>query len=68
MQRICVADTTDKGWDIAGASSEYFVNFYETRKDLEGRPASPRQGRDRRHDPRGNAGFWSAAVGTPGTT
>ena len=41
MQLICVADTTDKGWEVAGAGLEYFVNFYETRKDLEGRPAPP---------------------------
>jgi alkanesulfonate monooxygenase SsuD/methylene tetrahydromethanopterin reductase-like flavin-dependent oxidoreductase (luciferase family) len=65
MQTICVADTTDKGWEVAGSGLEYFVNFYETRKDLEGRPAAPDRAVTGDMIRSGNAGFWSAAVGTP---
>jgi alkanesulfonate monooxygenase SsuD/methylene tetrahydromethanopterin reductase-like flavin-dependent oxidoreductase (luciferase family) len=65
MQMICVADTTDKGWEVAGSGLEYFVNFYETRKDLAGRPASPDKAVTAEMIRSGNAGFWSAAVGTP---
>jgi len=65
MQVICVADTTEKGWEIAGPGIEYFVNFYETRKDLKGEQA-PESARVTAEMIRnGNAGFWSAAVGTP---
>lgn len=65
MQVICVADSTEKGWEIAGSGIEYFVNFYETRKSLQGEPApaSARVTADMIRN--GNAGFWSAAVGTP---
>jgi alkanesulfonate monooxygenase SsuD/methylene tetrahydromethanopterin reductase-like flavin-dependent oxidoreductase (luciferase family) len=65
MQMLCVADTTEKAWDIVGDGLEYFVNFYELRKDLHGELPPP----DRRVTVdmlrSGNAGFWSAAVGTP---
>jgi len=65
MQVICVADSTEKAWEIAGPGIEYFVNFYETRKNLQGEPA-PESARVTADMVRaGNAGFWSAAVGTP---
>jgi alkanesulfonate monooxygenase SsuD/methylene tetrahydromethanopterin reductase-like flavin-dependent oxidoreductase (luciferase family) len=65
MQMIHVADSADKGWEIAGPGLEYFVNFYETRKNLQGEPA-PESARVTAEMIRsGNAGFWSAAVGTP---
>ena len=65
MQMVCVADSTEKAWEAAGEGLEYFVNFYELRKDLHGVLPPP----DRRVTVdmlrSGNAGFWSAAVGTP---
>lgn len=65
MLPVCVADTTEKAWDIAGAGIEYFVNFYQMRKDLHGIPA-PEEARVTIEMLRtGNAGFWFAAVGTP---
>ena len=65
MVPICVADTTDKAWEIAGRGIEYFVNFYQMRKDLQGKPA-PEEARVTQEMLRtGNAGFWFAAVGTP---
>lgn len=65
MVPICVAETTDKAWEIAGRGIEYFVNFYQMRKDLQGQPA-PEEGRVTQEMLRtGNAGFWFAAVGTP---
>ncbi|HZX53703.1 MAG TPA: LLM class flavin-dependent oxidoreductase [Ilumatobacteraceae bacterium] len=65
MIPVCVADTTDKAWEIAGAGLEYFVNFYQMRKDLQGKPAAE-DGRVTQEMLRsGNAGFWFAAVGTP---
>jgi alkanesulfonate monooxygenase SsuD/methylene tetrahydromethanopterin reductase-like flavin-dependent oxidoreductase (luciferase family) len=65
MQMICVADSSDAAWEIAGRGLEYFVNFYTTRKNLKGVPAdsSARVTADMIRG--GNAGFWSAAVGTP---
>jgi alkanesulfonate monooxygenase SsuD/methylene tetrahydromethanopterin reductase-like flavin-dependent oxidoreductase (luciferase family) len=65
MIPVCVADTTEQAWDIAGAGIEYFVNFYQLRKDLQGVPA-PAEARVTIEMLRtGNAGFWFAAVGTP---
>jgi alkanesulfonate monooxygenase SsuD/methylene tetrahydromethanopterin reductase-like flavin-dependent oxidoreductase (luciferase family) len=65
MIPVCVADTTEKAWEIAGPGIEYFVNFYQMRKDLHGVPA-PESARVTIEMLRtGNAGFWFAAVGTP---
>ncbi len=65
MIPVCVADTTEKAWEIAGPGIEYFVNFYQMRKDLYGVPA-PEEARVTIEMLRsGNAGFWFAAVGTP---
>ena len=65
MVPVCVADTTDKAWEIAGPGIEYFVNFYQMRKNLQGEPA-PAEARITQEMLRtGNAGFWFAAVGTP---
>ena len=65
MIPVCVADTTDKAWEIAGPGIEYFVNFYQMRKNLQGEPA-PAEARITQEMLRtGNAGFWFAAVGTP---
>lgn len=65
MQMICVADTTDQAWEAAGRGLEYFVNFYTLRRDLHG--VAPGEGARVTFEMirRGNAGFWSAAVGTP---
>ena len=49
MQVICVADSAERGWELAGPGLEYFVNFYETRKNLQGEPA-PERTRHRRDD------------------
>ena len=65
MQMVCVTDSADKGWDIAGAGFEYFVNFYETRKDLQGVDADESKRVTADMIRSGNAGFWSAAVGSP---
>ena len=65
MIPVCVADTTDKAWEIAGAGLEYFVNFYQMRKDLHGKPAAEDQRVTQEMLRSGNAGFWFAAVGTP---
>jgi alkanesulfonate monooxygenase SsuD/methylene tetrahydromethanopterin reductase-like flavin-dependent oxidoreductase (luciferase family) len=65
MQMVCVADSVDEGWAIAGPAFEYFVNFYEQRKDLTGVPADPSKRVTADMIRSGNAGFWSAAVGTP---
>jgi len=64
MQMVCVADSTERAWDVAGLGLEYFVNFYNLRKNLHGDPStnSPITTEMLRN---GNAGFWSAAVGTP---
>ena len=65
MVPVFVADTADKAWEIAGPGIEYFVNFYQMRKNLQGEPA-PAEGRVTQEMLRsGNAGFWFAAVGTP---
>ena len=65
MIPVCVADTADKAWEIAGPGIEYFVNFYQMRKNLQGEPA-PEDARVTQEMLRtGNAGFWFAAVGTP---
>jgi alkanesulfonate monooxygenase SsuD/methylene tetrahydromethanopterin reductase-like flavin-dependent oxidoreductase (luciferase family) len=65
MIPVCVADSADKAWEIAGPGIEYFVNFYQMRKNLQGEPA-PQEARITREMLRtGNAGFWFAAVGTP---
>ena len=65
MLPVCVADTADRAWEIAGRGIEYFVNFYQMRKNLQGEPA-PVEGRVTQAMLRsGNAGFWFAAVGTP---
>ena len=65
MVPVCVADTADKAWEIAGPGIEYFVNFYQMRKNLQGEPA-PAEARVTQEMLRsGNAGFWFAAVGTP---
>ena len=66
MQVIHVSDSTDRAWEIAGPGLEYFVNFYETaartcRASRRAESARITQEMIRS----GNAGFWSAAVGTP---
>ncbi|MEO8265949.1 MAG: LLM class flavin-dependent oxidoreductase [Ilumatobacteraceae bacterium] len=65
MLPVCVADTTDKAWEIAGAGIEYFVNFYQMRKNLQGEPALADARITQEMLRTGNAGFWFAAVGTP---
>lgn len=65
MQMICVADTAEQAWAASGRSLEYFVNFYTLRKDLQGEPADPAARITVDMLRSGNAGFWSAAVGTP---
>jgi alkanesulfonate monooxygenase SsuD/methylene tetrahydromethanopterin reductase-like flavin-dependent oxidoreductase (luciferase family) len=65
MQMVCVADSTDKAWEIASEGLRYFVNFYELRKNLQGEPAAPDAEVTIDMLRTGNAGFWSAAVGTP---
>ena len=65
MVPVCVADSTDKAWEIAGPGIEYFVNFYQMRKNLQGEPASPDARITQEMLRTGNAGFWFAAVGTP---
>jgi alkanesulfonate monooxygenase SsuD/methylene tetrahydromethanopterin reductase-like flavin-dependent oxidoreductase (luciferase family) len=65
MQMVCVADTADRAWDIAGPGLEYFVNFYELRKDLQGATPPPERRVTVDMLRSGNAGFWHAAVGTP---
>jgi alkanesulfonate monooxygenase SsuD/methylene tetrahydromethanopterin reductase-like flavin-dependent oxidoreductase (luciferase family) len=65
MVMVCVADTTEKAWDIAGPGLEYVVNFYETRRDLEGNPAPPDKRVTAELIREGKAGFWRAFVGTP---
>jgi alkanesulfonate monooxygenase SsuD/methylene tetrahydromethanopterin reductase-like flavin-dependent oxidoreductase (luciferase family) len=65
MQVVCVADSTDQAWQIAGPGLEYFVNFYELRKNLQGEPADPSARVTQKMIRDGNAGFWSAAAGTP---
>ena len=64
MQMIHVSHSLDQAWEEAGSGLEYFVNFYNLRLGLDGQP----QGnapitKDMIRG--GNAGFWSAAVGTP---
>jgi alkanesulfonate monooxygenase SsuD/methylene tetrahydromethanopterin reductase-like flavin-dependent oxidoreductase (luciferase family) len=65
MQPVVVADTTERAWEIAGPGLEYFVNFYETRKDLAGNPAPPERRVTAEMIRNGEAGFWRANVGTP---
>ncbi len=65
MLPVCVADTTEKAWEVAGAGIEYFVNFYQMRKDLQGVPADSSARVTIEMLRTGNAGFWFAAVGTP---
>lgn len=65
MQFVVVADTTEKAWEIAGPGLEYFVNFYETRKDLDGNPAADDKYCTAEMIRNGQAGFWHGIVGTP---
>lgn len=65
MQMMCVADTTEAGWDAAGEALEYFVNFYAQRRNLQGEPADPAGRITAQMIREGNAGIWHAAVGTP---
>ncbi len=65
MVPVCVADTTDKAWEIAGKGLEYFVNFYQMRRNLQGEMAPPEARVTIEMLRTGNAGFWFAAVGTP---
>jgi alkanesulfonate monooxygenase SsuD/methylene tetrahydromethanopterin reductase-like flavin-dependent oxidoreductase (luciferase family) len=65
MVPVCVADTTEKAWEIAGRGLEYFVNFYQMRKNLQGEAAPPEARVTIEMLRTGNAGFWFAAVGTP---
>jgi alkanesulfonate monooxygenase SsuD/methylene tetrahydromethanopterin reductase-like flavin-dependent oxidoreductase (luciferase family) len=65
MIPVCVADSADHAWDIAGPGIEYFVNFYQLRPNLQGEPASPEARVTVEMLRTGNAGFWFAAVGTP---
>jgi alkanesulfonate monooxygenase SsuD/methylene tetrahydromethanopterin reductase-like flavin-dependent oxidoreductase (luciferase family) len=64
MQMVHVSDSADQAWEEAGAGLEYFVNFYNLRRDLQSNlpdnePITTEMIRD------GNAGFWTASVGTP---
>ena len=65
MVPVFVADNTDKAWEIAGPGLEYFVNFYQQRRNLQGEPAAPEARVTVDMLRSGNAGFWFAAVGTP---
>lgn len=65
MVPVCVAETADKAWEIAGDGIEYFVNFYQMRKNLQGEPAPAKDRITQDMLRSGNAGFWFAAVGTP---
>jgi alkanesulfonate monooxygenase SsuD/methylene tetrahydromethanopterin reductase-like flavin-dependent oxidoreductase (luciferase family) len=65
MVPVCVADTSDKAWEIAGKGLEYFVNFYQMRKNLQGEPAAEDARVTQEMLRTGNAGFWFAAVGSP---
>jgi alkanesulfonate monooxygenase SsuD/methylene tetrahydromethanopterin reductase-like flavin-dependent oxidoreductase (luciferase family) len=65
MVPVCVADTSDKAWEIAGKGLEYFVNFYQMRKNLQGEPATEDARVTQEMLQTGNAGFWFAAVGSP---
>ena len=65
MIPVVVADSSERAWEIAGPGLDYFVNFYQMRRDLHGVPA-PESARVTVEMLRtGNAGFWFAAVGTP---
>lgn len=65
MQMVCVSDSADEAWDIAGEALAYFVNFYECRKDLDGVDAEPSKRVTPEMIRNGQAGFWSAACGNP---
>lgn len=65
MVMVCVADSTEKAWDIAGPGLEYHVNFYETRRDLKGELPPPEHAVTAEKLRAGEAGFWTAFVGTP---
>ncbi len=65
MIPVFVDADADRAWEIAGPGLEYFVNFYQLRRNLQGEPA-PAEARVTVDMLRsGNAGFWFAAVGTP---
>ena len=64
MQMLHISDSVERAWDESAAGLEYFVNFYHLRRELNGElpgnePITPQMIRE------GNAGFWSASVGTP---
>ena len=64
MQVLHVSDSADQAWDEAGAGIEYFVNFYNLRKNLDGsQQGNPPITQEMLRS--GNAGFWRASVGTP---
>ena len=64
MQVSTVSDSADQAWDKAGAGIEYFVNFYNLRKNLDGsQQGNPPITQEMLRS--GNAGFWRASVGTP---
>lgn len=65
MLPVCVADTTDRAWEIAGPGLEYFVNFYETRRDLAGNQAPPERRVTAQQIRAGEAGFWRGIIGNP---
>ncbi len=65
MVMVCVADKTEKAWQVAGPGLEYHVNFYETRRDLKGDPAPPEREVTAEKIRAGEAGFWRAFAGTP---
>ena len=65
MVMICVADSADRAWDIAGPGLEYFVNFYETRLDLKGNPAAADKQVTAQQIREGKAGFWRGVCGSP---
>lgn len=65
MAMVCIADSADRAWEIAGPGLEYFVNFYETRRDLDGNPAAPDKRVTAEMIRAGRAGFWRGLVGTP---
>jgi len=65
MIPVCVSDSADRAWDIAGPGLEYFVNFYETRLDLKGAPAPADKAVTAAKIRAGEAGFWRGVAGNP---
>ena len=66
MIPVCVADTTDKAWEIAGAGPRVLRQLLPDAQGPAGRAGAAEDQRVTQEMLRsGNAGFWFAAVGTP---